>query len=191
MTPPDADPGTHAVPAGEPRLALALVATVRSRLGTAPQDDLAGPASLGAWLADRRMVTEPAPEEKHVRQFRALREAAYRLLEAVARGGEPRPADVLLVNRSAAAPAPTAELAVADGSELVLNRSAPAPEQVLGAIARDLTDLLTGPQRGRVRQCEAEVCGTFYLDASRAGTRRWCSSATCGNRVRVASHRNR
>ena len=65
------------------------------------------------------------------------------------------------------------------------------PEQALALIARDLVDLVGGPHRVRLHQCEADVCGTFFVDTSRAGSRRWCSSATCGNRARVAAHRGR
>jgi predicted RNA-binding Zn ribbon-like protein len=176
-------------PAPRPRLSLGLVGTVRSRLGAAPRDDLADPASLETWLAAQGLATGPAPDEVDVREFRSLREAAYRLLEAVTGGGPPRPADLKLVNRHATAPAPAVELADTPGAGLVLRTGRPTPEQALGVIARDLADLLTGARRDRLRQCGAEVCGTFFLDGSRAGTRRWCSSGTCGNRVRVAQHR--
>lgn len=38
--------------------------------------------------------------------------------------------------------------------------------------------------------CEAEGCSTVYADTSRAGTRRYCSSA-CANRQAVRRHRAR
>jgi hypothetical protein len=39
---------------------------------------------------------------------------------------------------------------------------------------------------------EQHACGGLFLDTSRGGRRRWCSMATCGNKVKKAtlkSHR--
>jgi predicted RNA-binding Zn ribbon-like protein len=171
-------------------LSLALVGTVRSRFGR-PQDELTDPTSLMSWLAGNDLSTSAEPDPVHVREFRALREAAYRLLECATEGRTPRSGDVDLVNRDAAQPPADVALTVGPDGELRREQSAPTPDQALGLVSRDLVDLLGGPLRDRLHQCEAEVCGTFFVDTSRAGRRRWCSSATCGNRVRVAAHRDR
>ena len=163
---------------------------MRSRFGR-PQDELTDPTSLTSWLASNDLATSAGPDEVHVREFRALREAAYRLLECATEGRAPRDGDVDLVNRGAAQPPPDVALVVDPHGGLRRERPAPTPDQALGLVARDLVDLLGGPLRDRLHQCEAEVCGTFFVDTSRAGRRRWCSSATCGNRVRVAAHRDR
>lgn len=168
---------------------LALVATVRSRLGQ-PRDELGDAPSLTAWLTRHDLPPATDPDPVDVGEFRALREAAYRLLADVTAGRAPADADVELVNRCAAHAPPAVSLAVEpDGVRRVRER--PTPAQALGLVARDLVDLVGGPRRDRLHQCEAEVCGTFFVDTSRAGRRRWCSSATCGNRVRVAAHRDR
>ncbi|WP_311774685.1 CGNR zinc finger domain-containing protein [Streptomyces sp. AK010] len=52
-------------------------------------------------------------------------------------------------------------------------------------------DLLTGDGLGRIRRCAGPGCGWFFLDRSRSGTRRWCSSDDCGNRDRARSHCSR
>ncbi|WP_447009531.1 CGNR zinc finger domain-containing protein [Saccharothrix hoggarensis] len=184
MTPPTAS-----------RLGLDLVATVRSRLGGAPRDDLTSPATLAEWLAARGLSPAADPDEVDLREFRALRETAYRLLEVVVDGTRARPADVESVNRWAAHPPPAVRLRAEDlpdgRTDLRAEPVRPTTAQVLGLVARDLVDLVTGPQRDRLHQCEAEVCGSFFVDTSRAGRRRWCSAATCGNRMRVAAHRSR
>ncbi|MFD7658812.1 CGNR zinc finger domain-containing protein [Actinosynnema sp. NPDC059797] len=169
---------------------LALVATVRSRLGR-QRDELTDPASLARWLAGHEMPPADEPDPTHVREFRALREAAYRLLEGVTTGRAARTGDVELVNRFAAEPPPPAVLETGPDGVLRRGTCPPTADQALGLVARDLVELLTGPDRDRLHQCEAEVCGTFFVDTSRAGRRRWCSSATCGNRARVAAHRGR
>jgi len=41
---------------------------------------------------------------------------------------------------------------------------------------------------GRLRPCANEECHLFLLDRSRAGSARWCSMATCGNRLKARRH---
>ncbi|CAL9433350.1 CGNR zinc finger domain-containing protein [Streptomyces sp. enrichment culture] len=107
----------------------------------------------------------------------------------------PHPAPALArVNALAAAAAPPAPRAVpGPGGRLVRALDAPpACAALLAALARDAVDLLTDPAaRARLRACEGDHCRRVYLDTSRGARRRWCSSATCGNRDRVARHRAR
>ncbi|AGZ42310.1 CGNR zinc finger domain-containing protein [Actinoplanes friuliensis] len=44
---------------------------------------------------------------------------------------------------------------------------------------------------GRLRACANDECRLFLLDRSRAGTARWCSMATCGNRMKARRHQGR
>lgn len=98
------------------------------------------------------------------------------------------------VNALAAAAAPPAPRA-APGPDGRLVRVLDAPPRcaaLLAALARDAVELLTDPAaRARLRECEGDRCHRVYLDTSRGARRRWCSSATCGNRDRVARHRAR
>ena len=58
-------------------------------------------------------------------------------------------------------------------------------------LALAAADLLTAPERSRVRLCEATAldgCGWLFLDTSRNGTRRWCEMASCGNRYKARRH---
>ena len=45
-------------------------------------------------------------------------------------------------------------------------------------------------QADRLGVCQAPVCDRVYVDASKNGTRRFCSTA-CQNRVKAAAHRAR
>ncbi len=49
-------------------------------------------------------------------------------------------------------------------------------------------ELLAGDDIDRIRLCAGPGCGWFFLDRSRGATRRWCSSADCGNRDRARRH---
>ncbi|MGV8871996.1 MAG: CGNR zinc finger domain-containing protein [Rhodococcus sp. (in: high G+C Gram-positive bacteria)] len=44
---------------------------------------------------------------------------------------------------------------------------------------------------GALRPCANAECRLFLLDRSRAGTARWCSMATCGNKMKARRHRAR
>ena len=46
-------------------------------------------------------------------------------------------------------------------------------------------ELLTSPQRLKIRACAAEDCGWLFLDTSRSGRRRWCTMESCGNRAKA------
>ncbi|WP_033947920.1 CGNR zinc finger domain-containing protein [Streptomyces sp. CNQ431] len=43
----------------------------------------------------------------------------------------------------------------------------------------------------RLRPCANPDCNLFLVDHSRPGTARWCSMATCGNRVKARTHARR
>ncbi len=60
-----------------------------------------------------------------------------------------------------------------------------AVETIL-AWSRVTTDL-----PGRLRACANEECNLFLVDHSRPGTAKWCSMATCGNRMKVRAYARR
>ncbi|MBH1936716.1 CGNR zinc finger domain-containing protein [Streptomyces sp. AV19] len=63
------------------------------------------------------------------------------------------------------------------------------PPGLAHALALRAEELLADPALlPRVRRCEGPGCGWFFLDRSRGGTRRWCSSGDCGNRARARRH---
>lgn len=46
--------------------------------------------------------------------------------------------------------------------------------------------------QGRLRPCENDAeCRLFLIDRSKANARRWCSMATCGNRLKARRHQDR
>lgn len=44
---------------------------------------------------------------------------------------------------------------------------------------------------GRLRGCENTECSLYFLDRSRGNAGRWCSMATCGNRMKARRHHER
>ena len=58
---------------------------------------------------------------------------------------------------------------------------------LLTPIARSAAELLRASEPLRIRQCGNPVCTLYYYDTSKNRTRRWCSMAVCGNRMKAAA----
>ncbi|MEM7417917.1 MAG: CGNR zinc finger domain-containing protein [Gemmatimonadota bacterium] len=65
------------------------------------------------------------------------------------------------------------------------------PRAPLGVVAREAAQLLGSVAPQRLRQCAAEACERWFVDLSKAGRRKWCSMATCGNRAKASRYRER
>jgi predicted RNA-binding Zn ribbon-like protein len=52
-------------------------------------------------------------------------------------------------------------------------------------------DELRRTSPGRLRPCENTECALFLIDHSRPNRARWCSMATCGNRMKARRHYER
>jgi predicted RNA-binding Zn ribbon-like protein len=178
---------------GAGRSSLDLVATVGSRLTAAPVERLTGPDAAQRWFSGVGLPVITAPGPDDVADLKALREAIYKLLltrSTAAAHDVSAERALKLVNELACVPIPEARLALtSDG----LAEQPPdlRPRHVLTVLARDFVGLFNGTDVDRVRQCEADICGTYFLDNNQGKPRRWCNSRTCGNRERVATHRAR
>lgn len=150
------------------------------------------PADLATWLADSRL-TATAPvtpadlriTETELDAVKRLRDAFWRVAQSMARGGDVPPDDLAVLN---AATAETPRPVVDPGTRALAWAGPITGTQVLGAAARDAVELVA---HGGVRACSAADCGLLFVDASRAGNRRWCSMERCGNRHKVRAHRAR
>jgi predicted RNA-binding Zn ribbon-like protein len=75
---------------------------------------------------------------------------------------------------------------------VTLAPAAPDPAaSALSAVARDAVALFTSADARRLRECASPECGLLFLDVSRPGRRRWCSSDACGGKARAAAYRQR
>lgn len=107
---------------------------------------------------------------------------------------EARPADATVINRVLESGRPVKKLGWdrASGSfKVTKRRRDDHAASLLEPVAEAITNLLAGEQFKFVRQCEAHDCTLFFLDRTKSHRRRWCSMATCGNRMKVAAFRSR
>lgn len=66
-----------------------------------------------------------------------------------------------------------------------------APDALLMPIAEALAKLVCEEDFTHVKACEGHRCTMLFADHTRGHARRWCSMAVCGNRAKVAAHRQR
>jgi predicted RNA-binding Zn ribbon-like protein len=184
-------------------LAVELMNTVKFE-GETIQDALSTQDGAVAWLDtfSSRIHAEgattgviPLDDTDLAYRLRHLRDALRKLAADVTE--DPRPA--------ATAPALTRPDAIAelnslartwtelswpaDGQPTRTFRAAGTPtDLVVGLIAHQGVELLSGPDRERLRACLAPNCLLFFF--KRQTRRDWCS-AQCGNRARVARHYQR
>jgi predicted RNA-binding Zn ribbon-like protein len=120
------------------------------------------------------------------------RELVYRVFAAIARGRSPAVEDLERLHGARISALTAAEpgwergrfwLRWPDGQQDLLG---PVHPLVLAA-----SELLQSPALARLRQCGNAPCGWLFLDQSKNGSRRWCSSAECGNATRVRRFRAR
>jgi predicted RNA-binding Zn ribbon-like protein len=183
-------------------LCLDFVNTIDPRHEAPREDFLRDHDHLLEWAAYVELVTpeeraqlrleadsHPGSARAAHRRALALREALY---EIFAEAQDPSAGPLELINdelqRALAAMTLVGDR---DGGYQRSWDAAPAAERLFGPIMQSALDLLTGPHRRRVRECAGDGCGWLFLDTSKAGRRRWCSMAICGNRAKAQRHRQR
>jgi predicted RNA-binding Zn ribbon-like protein len=177
---------------GAGRLCLDFVRTLRHRGTERADEELPDGPALSAWVAQCGPVA-PAPGSvvpaPIVRDAQRLREAVFELLTAARTGPGAAGAGQAArerVNQAAARSVPVPAL----GARGELRWYADDPVTgTLALVARDALDLVTSPAVDRLRECADPDCNALFLDASRPGSRRWCSMDSCGNRAKKQRRR--
>ena len=149
----------------------------------------AGVASDGTAITSlaRSAVERGALLRRLVATRTALRDVAH----AVAHE-EPPPRPALdEVNRALAARERIELVAADDGVRLGHSHVGDAVDDVLARIAEPIVREIGDGHDDRIRICDNDTCRWIFYDESRAGRRRWCDMATCGNRAKAQRHRAR
>lgn len=165
-------------------LLVDLVNTVSWRLDGARRiDRLATQMDLADWCAAVGLSPGDTPLEDVTR----LREIAYRVLRPMARGERPAQADLDALRRLIVEAMTTAQPPAPDLVRLLDWQV----DGLVGTLAMAAARLLERADLTRLRECQDDDCGWLFLDRSKNGSRRWCSSADCGNRARAKRHYER
>jgi predicted RNA-binding Zn ribbon-like protein len=146
------------------------------------------PSDLADWLAESplQLTGVPVSREEFMIAL-SLREAIWRVAQAIKKGESPLAEDMDTINSVAAGPDLPPQLMLEDLSQTW--RSPATATAALSTIARDAIDLFSGELRSRIRECENPNCGLTFVDASRPGKRRWCLMKRCGNMAKTSQYR--
>ncbi len=191
------------------RLCLDFVNTVSGDRAGRTRERLSSYADLVSWARQTGAIDEPyaqrllheakgRPSEaaRTLREAIAFREALYRTFAAIAERRDADANDVSHVS-SALGPALAHRRLDRTGATFTLGWEDPprALEAPLWRVAESAASLLSsGHELERVRLCgmhETHECSWVFMDATRAGTRRWCSMKDCGNRAKARRHYKR
>ncbi|MGB3632898.1 MAG: CGNR zinc finger domain-containing protein [Rubrobacteraceae bacterium] len=126
---------------------------------------------------------------ERAREFRKiLREASERFDE----DGSLAPGLVEEINDLLAQRLGHHELAhTTEGFEMRFHALPGEPEVSLAPVAESAARFLADADPSLVKGCENPGCILFFYDTSKNHTRRWCSMATCGNRMKARMHYER
>ena len=138
-----------------------------------------------------RLAGDPAAEERLLRRIGRVRGAIRDLLVASVEHRPPAERPLAEVNRALRFHYVTYLVPAPDGMSLDHRHEGDPVEGALGRLAESVARELTQGRPERLRVCENPECRWIFVDTSHSGRRKWCDMRTCGNRVKVARHRQR
>ncbi len=152
-------------------------------------DQLATVAQLEEWMRGRGLL------EKNVRLSRSDYRKALELREALRQFLCLAPTDRRGIHAAGQLNAAAANfpliLRVSEAGELGLQ---PERRGALSGLGRIMAELQLAAESGnldRLKMCASDECRWVFYDRSKPATRRWCSSALCGNRQKTRTYRTR
>lgn len=188
--------------AGDP--ALDFINTVGGR-DQIPRDRLDEFARLLEWASLAQLLPKPALAKIATQAQKKPREAARALLRAkrlreelfvvvteTIAGRVPPEKSVANVSAHWQAAVRAHELQFRDGNLSVCLRDQAIDLDLIADLMalRIVENVLPGP-RERLRICAGADCAWLFIDRSKAGMRRWCDMAVCGNRAKFHNLRER
>lgn len=140
---------------------------------------------------DRAADARPDEAEGARREIVRLRESLYRVYAALAQARPPTADDLATLHAARIRALAAASPVWKDGYELEWGGGAGDFLRPVHPVAAVALELLNAPELARLKQCGNHPCGWLFIDHSRNGSRRWCSSQDCGNLTRVRRFRQR
>jgi predicted RNA-binding Zn ribbon-like protein len=138
-----------------------------------------------------RLAGDAAAEARVLRRIGRVRGAIRELLVASVEHRPPAERSLAEVNRALRVHYVTYLVPAPDGVSLDHRHEGDPVEGALGRLAESVARELTQGRPERLRVCENPECRWIFVDTSHSGRRKWCDMRTCGNRVKVARHRQR
>lgn len=174
--------------------ALDFVNTVNGR-DQSPSDWLDSYARLVEWaelarlLPDktlrvlaRKAQSEPATAARALARAKLLREGMFALVKAIISGDAPQRDALALLREHWIEGINAHELRFADGRVgPELRGNATDFDLIASMVAYRMVEYVLALPADRLRICQGPNCAWLFIDSSKAGRRRWCDMAVCGN----------
>ncbi len=199
-------PTGHATPHGHQaslKDALAFVNTLEIVKGR-EVEHLPDVMSVLAWLGDHslmhadmreahleRLAADPDAAARVMRRTIRVRAAIRELVESTVDARPPEERALADLNRALCFHYVTYLVPAPDGVSLDHKHEGDPVDGALGRLAEAIARELTQGRPERLRVCQNPECRWIFVDTSHSGRRKWCDMRTCGNRVKVARHRQR
>lgn len=170
-----------------------------------PSERLVAYADLVSWSVEAGILNETQASQLHERARRhpklaaivlrhatALREAIFRIFDAVHQGRQPPKQDLDQFNQRLRRS--FSHVRITPGSDRLSYgwEEGAALDRMLWPVVESAAELLTSDEVKRVHRCGAAgECDWLFYDDTRNRSRRWCSMKDCGNRAKARRHYSR
>jgi predicted RNA-binding Zn ribbon-like protein len=145
------------------------------------------PKTLRA-LADRA-ERDPGAAARALAKAKRLREALYEIASGSASRRAPSPEALELLREHWLAGAESHDIGVDSGRiAAVLDPQADGLDLVASLVAWRFVGNVLPAHPKRLKVCDGPNCSWLFLDTSKAGRRRWCDMAVCGNAAKSRRH---
>ncbi len=135
---------------------------------------------------------QPAQASKALSQVRALREELHDAVNLALKHRAPPEALVDSLKSHWKQALDHAQYGARQGHWTIAHTAARSGLKLVShAVAFSAMHWLPEIDPERVRTCPASHCGWMFLDTSKAGRRRWCDMATCGNVAKARRHQQK
>lgn len=167
---------------------MATVDLVNTLPGHDDPDALSTLADLDAFLSTHPYTGRVTRDESELAAIRSIRPRLRRLWEV-------RRADAVpLVNAMLRDGGALPQLVIHDSYDWHVHATSdetPLATRILVESAMAFVDIIRSDEYDRVRVCSADDCDAVYVDYSRNGSKRYCDTGNCGNRMNVNAYRAR
>lgn len=170
------------------RSLAAVVDLVNTLPGHTDPDRLATLADLDAFLVANPYTGRIKRTGAELTTIRDIRPRLRRLWDV------DREAAVPIVNAMLRDGGALPQLTIHDGYDWHIHATsddAPLATRILVEAAMAFVDVIRSNEYDRVRVCSADDCDAVYIDYSRNGSKRYCDTGNCGNRMNVHAYRAR
>ncbi|MFB8386076.1 CGNR zinc finger domain-containing protein [Microbacterium sp. NPDC055910] len=152
------------------------------------EDTMTTVADLDSYLADHPYSGTVRRDRATVEEIRQVRARVRKLWEVDREGAVPLINDMLRDGEA------VPRLVIHGEHDWHIHATpddAPIATRIMVEAAMAFVEVIRSDSYDRVRVCEADDCDAVYIDYSRNGSKRYCDTGNCGNRMNVIAYRER